>query len=53
MVLDEAVLQDDIINVHPLHNAATTIMAPTDLVRFLTAVDHTPLIINMDAYSSL
>ena len=53
MVLDEAVLQDYIINVHPLHNAATTIMAPADLVRFLTAVDHTPLIINMDAYSSL
>jgi Ala-tRNA(Pro) deacylase len=53
MVLDNAVLQDDIINVHPLHNAATTIVAPADLVRFLEAVGHAPIIIDMEPISSL
>ena len=49
VVLDAAVLKDALINVHPLHNAATTALSPGDLVTFLEAVGHAPEIIDMTA----
>ena len=47
VVLDQAVLNDELINVHPLHNAATTAIAPSALLTFLEAVDHAPEIVDM------
>ena len=51
VVLDEAILTDTLINVHPLHNAATTALAPRDLLAFLDDVGHTPAIVDMSAMS--
>ena len=48
VVLDQAVLNDDLINVHPLHNAATTSMSPAGLVRYLDEMKHSPTIIDLD-----
>lgn len=47
VVLDKAILDDAVVNVHPLHNAATTAIAPDDLLRFLEAESHAPLILDM------
>jgi Ala-tRNA(Pro) deacylase len=49
MVLDATVLNDTLINVHPLHNAATTALSPHDLQVFLKAMDHEATIVDMDA----
>lgn len=35
------------LNFHPLDNAMTTGIAPEDLVRFLEAVDHAPVLLDM------
>ena len=48
VVLDKAVLNDALINVHPLHNAATTSLSADGLLRFLRAMDHEPRIIDLD-----
>lgn len=47
VILDDAILHDDAINVHPLHNGATTSIAPGDLVKYLSVLDHEPKIIDM------
>lgn len=51
VVLDAAILTDSLINVHPLHNAATTALSPDALLRFLRAVGHDPIIVDMSAMS--
>ena len=51
VVLDTAILQDELVNVHPLHNAATTTLSPQGLIRFLEAVEHPPKIIDLDPLS--
>ena len=38
VVLDQAILTDTLINVHPLHNAATSALAPSDLLAFLESL---------------
>ena len=43
--LDRGVLARDPVNAHPLHNEATTAIAPADLLRFVAACDHTPLML--------
>lgn len=43
-VLDEAMLKLDPVNFHPLRNDRTTAIAPGDLVRFIQACGHDPLI---------
>ena len=48
MVLDKALLDHDPLNFHPLDNARTTAIAPGDLLRFLEAVGHPPLILDLD-----
>lgn len=48
MVLDKALLELDPLNFHPLDNARTTAIAPGDLLRFLEAVGHPPLILDLD-----
>lgn len=48
MVLDRALLQIDPVNAHPLRNDRTTAIAPGDLVRFLEAEGHAPLVLDFD-----
>jgi len=43
-VLDAALLELDPVNFHPLRNDRTTAIAPTDLVRFVKACGHEPVI---------
>ena len=47
MVLARAVLDHDPINAHPLHNRATAAIARDDLLRFLAACGHPPLIVDL------
>lgn len=37
-------MRNDVINCHPLANHATTSIAPDDLVRFVRATGHEPVI---------
>jgi Ala-tRNA(Pro) deacylase len=46
-VVDAALLREGIVNVHPLTNEATTSIAPADLLRFLAAIGHEPLVLNL------
>lgn len=46
-VLDEDLMRYDIINGHPLTNDATTSIARDDLVRFLKATGHEPLVLKV------
>jgi Ala-tRNA(Pro) deacylase len=48
LVLDAALMLADALNVHPLVNSATTAIAPADLVRFVSASGHEPLIVDLD-----
>ena len=43
-VLDQAMLACDPVNFHPLRNDRTTALAPADLMRFIEACGHTPII---------
>lgn len=45
VVLDEAMLALDPLNFHPLRNDATTAIAPAELLRFLHATGHEPIIL--------
>ena len=42
VILDAGLMAHDPVNVHPLHNGATTAVAPGDLIRFLEATGHPP-----------
>jgi len=46
VVLDRALLEGDIVNLHPLDNAKTTAVAPADLLRFLEAEGHPPAVLD-------
>ena len=43
-VLDEAMLQHEVLNYHPLVNTMTTTIQRADLLKFVAATGHTPLI---------
>ena len=47
VVLDQALLAHDLINVHPLTNDRTTAISPKDLLTFLDATGHKPQIIDL------
>lgn len=49
VVLDKGMLDLDPLNYHPLHNEATTAIAPGDLVRFVRAMGFEPLIVDFEA----
>lgn len=51
LVLDAALMQNEIVNCHPLTNEATTTIASRDLIRFAEATGHAPLVLNLDAAS--
>ncbi len=46
-VLDEELMKHDVINGHPLSNDATTSIGRDDLIRFLEATGHTPLVLKV------
>ncbi len=48
VVLDRAMLEHDPLNYHPLDNAQTTAIAPQDLLLFLRASGHEPLILDLE-----
>jgi len=48
VVLDAAVMAAPLANFHPLTNAATTAIAPADLLRFIAACGHAPRIADLD-----
>jgi len=47
VVLDEGMLALDPLNFHPLRNDRTTAISPDDLLRFLRATEHEPLILKL------
>ena len=49
MVLDEALMSNAVINAHPLTNEATTSIAANDLVKFIKATGHDPVILKVSA----
>ena len=49
LILDSALMENDIINAHPLTNEATTSIANADLVRFVKETGHEPLVLKVAA----
>ena len=49
VVLDAELMRHDPVNVHPLVNTATVAIAPDDLVAFLRATGHEPVIVALPA----
>ena len=47
VILDEALLDSEWVNYHPLHNAASTTIRSADLVRFVRALGYDPIIIRL------
>lgn len=50
-VLDATLMAHETINAHPLVNTATTSIRADDLIRFLRATGHEPLILNVSTVS--
>ncbi|HSM41991.1 MAG TPA: prolyl-tRNA synthetase associated domain-containing protein [Afifellaceae bacterium] len=49
LVLDASLMRHDMLNFHPLDNSATTTIAREDLLTFLKANGHEPLIMDLAA----
>ena len=49
VILDEELMKFDIVNCHPLSNDATTSIASRDLLRFMEATGHEPLVLKVTA----
>jgi len=47
VVLDRGMLEYDPLNYHPLENDRTTAIAPADLLRFISACGHIPIILEL------
>ena len=47
MIIDQPLLENDLINCHPLTNEMTTTISREDLLRFLSHVGHEPQIIKL------
>jgi Ala-tRNA(Pro) deacylase len=52
VVLDRDMLKQDPLNYHPLENDKTTAIAPADLLRFIAACGHPPLIVDLTAIAA-
>lgn len=48
-ILDADLMKEEIINCHPLTNEATTSVSSADLMRFIEATGHTPLVLKVTA----
>ena len=44
VVVDDPLMAESLLNFHPLVNDQTTTIAPADLMKFLIAVDHRPVV---------
>jgi Ala-tRNA(Pro) deacylase len=53
VVLDSELMQDALLNFHPLDNTSTTAIARDDLVRFLDATGHPPRIVPVSGSETL
>lgn len=49
VIIDEDLMGYDVINAHPLRNDATTSVAANDLLRFIAATGHEPLVLKVTA----
>ncbi len=49
LVLDAALMENETINAHPLTNEATTSIAASDLLRFVKATGHEPVVLKVSA----
>lgn len=47
IVLDKAMMQNDIVNYHPMENHMTIGLSPDDLVKFIKHTGHEPLILDL------
>lgn len=52
VVLDAGLMESRTINCHPLVNTATTTIAAADLLAFVAATGHDPIVIALDAQDS-
>lgn len=48
LVLDAEMMRAALVNYHPLVNSRTTAIAPADLLRFLAATGHQPLVVDLE-----
>jgi Ala-tRNA(Pro) deacylase len=48
VALDRSLSGDEDVGVHPLRNSATTILRGSELVRWLAAIGHEPLIVDLE-----
>jgi len=48
VVLDKEMLREDPLNYHPLINTRTTAVAPADLLKFIAACGHQPILQSLD-----
>ena len=53
VILDEVLMRHDVINCHPLVNTATTAIGRDDLIRFLHATGHEPLIMMIPRHTEM
>ncbi|MCF3643271.1 prolyl-tRNA synthetase associated domain-containing protein [Rhizobium sp. TRM95111] len=49
IIIDEDLMAYDVINAHPLRNDATTSIGARDLLRFIAATGHEPLVLKVTA----
>ncbi|WP_438751458.1 prolyl-tRNA synthetase associated domain-containing protein [Pararhizobium sp. O133] len=49
IIIDQDLMRDEIVNCHPLSNDATTSIASKDLLRFIEATGHEPLVLKVTA----
>ena len=49
VVLDDRMMQQELLNYHPLTNAATTTIRSADLLTFIKSCGHDPSILHVDA----
>lgn len=47
-VLDSKLMAHELVNCHPLENDATTTLASVDLLRFVRATGHEPVLVDLD-----
>lgn len=46
VIVDEHILESAEVNFHPLHNAASTTIASSDLLKFMRSLGYEPMVIN-------
>jgi Ala-tRNA(Pro) deacylase len=49
VVLDAALMENEVINAHPLTNEATTSIDTADLLGFIKATGHEPVVLKVSA----